>query len=430
MNIGGNKIFNILSRNRDKIKNSGFYFGASFFHAIIGLLIFPLQSMYLNHTDYAIIGYFGSFTSLITPILNFSLINYYLRKYFLIPDDKREYVLNAIMLTLLVYGIVSLIIVLIAFYAYMEISDVPFPFWPYALLAFLPLYFDNFFLLYQVRCRMTRKAQKFFYITTVKTLLIPLFTFLFVVLYNWGALGKFWSVLLPSIVVGSYCLFVLFDRKIARFDTKVIKEAISFGWPISLSTMIWYFCGGIDKAILAPLNDNYNMGLYTIGLQISNFLMVFYFTITQTFEPDLYQAIANDNKPKLIKFVLLIVGVNAFVNLIFVLVCPFVFDILTAHRFVEASDYAQITTLRNITNSLYFILNTVLIGYGFTKSSLGIRIISAVACIIMYYFMIGHWGFIGAAWGQVLSFVIMSTFTLLYMFYLHTNGKLVVKKEF
>ena len=419
----------LISKNKGHITNSAFYMGASLASALIQLVLFPLQSKYLSHWDYAIVGYFGSFHQLVMPIMSFSLINYYLRKYYMMEEGKREKALNTILFTLSIYGIVSMFIVLGVLWMYMKYNGIDYTFWPYAFLSFLPIYFTNFYTLYQVRCRMTRNAKGYFKITMVQTLLMPVFLVLLVVVFKFGAIGKLLSILLPAIIVGCFAFKKLATPSLLRFDYAIIKDAVSFAWPLSVSTMLWYFCGGVDRALLAPLGDDYNLGLYNIGVMIAGHMSIFFTVLMQTFEPDIYQAIAEDNKRRLLKFILLVVSVNAVINFLFIAVCPFVMDLLTAHQYGEAASYTRIVTLKNITLSLYNITNLIIIGYGFTKGSLGIRAVSALLSYAVYAVFISRWAFVGAAWGQVVSYVVMTIVALAYIYYLKMRGKLVIKER-
>ena len=145
---------------------------------------------------------------------------------------------------------------------------------------------------------------------------------------------------------------------------------------------------------------------------MAGFFSIFYTAISQTFEPDIYRAIADDKKMKLIKILLLIVTLNAVPNLIFIVFAPAIIGLLTYDRYIGSTSFAQILALKNITVSIYYVAITVIIGYGFTKADLLIRLIGATACVIMFKVLINKYSFYGAAWGQVLSFVILGLLSM------------------
>lgn len=401
-------------------KTSSIYLLSAFFTAGAAVVINPFLAKNLSPEDYAIIGYFNSFNLIILPILNFSLISYYLRNYYKIPEERRQIVSDTILIALLLYGFIALLAILIIFYLYCQWRNVSFPFYPYALLAFAPIYSNNVINLFLVNCRLRREAGLYGMLNVFNALIGALLAILLVVVYKYGAAGRLLATLLTSVVISVYCIKQLFGR--LQFDLAVIKEAFLFGWPLSLSAILWYFLSGIDRAMLERLNDSYTFGFYNVGLQIAAYFGLFYKAIEQTFEPNIYKAIAENKKRKLAKIIVGIILLNAVPNIIFIVFAPLIINLLTYNRYTAASGFAQILALQNITLSLYYAASTVIVGYGYTKSQLVIRIAGAVLSIIMFRWLIVQYQFYGAAWGQVMSFMIMTIISICFIMY-HARKK-------
>jgi O-antigen/teichoic acid export membrane protein len=410
-----NKVKSIVARYKVHFKSSFLYLFSSLFPAAIGIAINPFLAKNLSPTDYAILGYFNSFSYIVLPILNFSLISYYLRNYYMIPEERRQIVSDTILLALLVYGFIALVVVCFTFYLYCQWCNVSFPFYPFALLTFAPIYMNNFLILFQVNCRLKREAGRYCKITIFNVLLTSLSAIILVVICKYGATGRLFATLLASLVIAVYCFKQLLGK--LQFDFVVIKEAVRFGWPLSLSAMLWYFFSGIDRAMLEKFNDAYTFGFYNVGFQISRYFTVFYTAIERTFEPDIYKAIAENKKRKLMKILAGIISLNAIPNIVFILFAPFIIGLLTYNRYTGASGYAQVLALKNITLSLAYTSSVVIVGYGFTKSELVIRVVSALTCILMYKIMIAKFGFYGAAWGQVFAFMIMAAISFGFLYF-------------
>jgi len=412
----------LVTRYKKYFQSSFLYLFASFFSAVIGIAINPLMAKNLSPHDYAILGYFSSFGSIFLPISNFSLISYYLRNYFKISEQRKQIVSDTILIALLCYGFIVLIIAVACFYFYVQWAEVSFPFYPYVLLTLGPIYLNNFVTLYQVNCRVKRKADKYAQIVIFGTILSTFFAILLVVIYKYGAPGRFLALLMSSLIMSIYCFKQLFVK--LQFDFSVIKDAVKFGWPLSLSAVLWYFLTDVDRAMLEKLNDSYTFGFYNVGLQLAAYFGVFYVAIGNTFEPDIYKAIAENNKRRVAKISGLILILNAVPNLVFIVFATTIIRVLTYNRYTDASVFAQILALKNITVAFYYEAITILIGYGFTKSELMIRVIGALMCIIMFKLLISHYGFYGAAWGQVFSFILMSGISISYLFFLFMKKKL------
>jgi O-antigen/teichoic acid export membrane protein len=139
-----NKYIELFKSNFSRIKNFSLYLSAAIVSGVLSILFNPFLAANLSSLDYSIIGYYSSFAPLFTPILNFSLISFYVRKYFKIPEDKRQLTLDTIITALLVWGIVSSLLVLVGFFIYCQLNKVELPFFPFALMSVFQLFFNNF----------------------------------------------------------------------------------------------------------------------------------------------------------------------------------------------------------------------------------------------------------------------------------------------
>ncbi len=409
------RIKDFISRYQVYIKSSFLYLFPSIFSAVIRIAINPLMAKNLSPEDYAVMGYFNSFTIIILPILSFSLFSYYLRHYYLLPENRRQIVSDTILVALLVYSFLALALVAVSYYLYWKWSKVSFPFFPYALLTFIPIYFDNFLTMYLIKCRMKREAGKYSKIVIFNSVLNTLLSVFLVIIYKYGATGRLWSILIASVVTAIYSFKKMFGK--FQFDWTIIKDALRFGWPLSLSGILWYFFSGVDSALLEQLKDSYTFGFYNVAGSIATYFFLFYTAISQTFEPDIYKAIAENKSRKIVKIIGGIIILNAIPNILFIIFAPTVIGLLTYNRYLGSADFARILALKNITLSIYYSFITIVVGYGFTKSQLIILIIGSFISIIMYKLLISYFGFYGAAWGQVLSFLILAFVVILFLFY-------------
>jgi len=270
-------------------------------------------------------------------------------------------------------------------------------------------------LLYQVECRMRREAKRYFKITISASLITILLSIILVILFKFGAIGRLSAMLISSICIGIFAIKKIHFK--FKIEKSILKEAISFGWPVSCSYMIQYFLFGVDLSLLEPLNDITNMGLYAIALSIVGYLSVFYIALSQTFEPDIYKAISEKNLRKITKIIFTMISINAMPIILFIIAAVPLTDMLTAGRYTDAAPFAKILSLKNITMSFYYNVLTIIVGFGFTKADLTLRTIGAVFSVIMYSFLIKHFAFWGAAWVQVFIFLFLAIIGLLYIFY-------------
>ena len=411
-----------LKKTNYQIKNLSLYLLATIVSSLIGVIMNPFLAANLSPQDYAVLGYFTSFNNLILFIISFSFLSYYSRNYYRIEKEERQTVLNTLLTSQFLLGLIALIFVLLVFYLYMYAAGVSFPFFPFALLCFIPIFFSSFYSFLLIEKRMKREALSYFIITLAFALSGAFFAIIFVVILKGGAIGRFWSILIPTVGLGIYS----FKNLLSRFELSknILLDAIKFGWPISLSSILFYFLSSVDRAMLEPLNDATTFGIYNVAIQIVTYLTVFYTAIVQTFEPDIYKSIAENNRKKLFKLFIGILILNAIPNLMFIIFANPIVNILTYGRYTESTVFARILAVKNIPMAACFLISNVIIGYGYPKVELINRSVGALISVILYKMLIDRYGFFGAAWGQTLAYIFMTLISLSFIYYKTSIQKL------
>mgnify|MGYP003602116030 CR=1 FL=1 len=403
-------IFNLL-----KLKSLSLYFVSSIITAGIGIFINPFLSIGLSHKDFAIIGYYAAFSSLFVPFLSLALSNYYARKYYQIEKEKREKIYQTILSIYLILGALTLMILIVAYFFYHKNYVKSIEFFPYAILSFLPLYFINFYNLYLLDLRMKNKAKQYSIISIANAVLGAALSLLMVYFFHYGAIGRLLALLVTSV------LFSVFAFNIKKFkfliDKDIAKEAFLFSWPLIISAVLSFFFMGIDRTFLEKINDNYNLGLYNVGLQISGYLSIFGTVLFQTFQPDIYKYTSKNEHKKLLKLALFVLVLNAVPIVLFIMLSEPLISVLTYGKYIESVDFAKILSVKLIATTFAFLMSEILVGYGFSKMELLNRILGAIFSVVIYLFFIKYWGFYGAAWGQSVTWIVMGIISLLSLFF-------------
>ena len=404
-----------IKRFRAYIQNASWYMGASLFVAFIGIVLNPLYASNLSHADYAIIGYYSSFNLFLYPILHFCLFSYYSRQYYFTPEEKRERLGDTVLLASMLLGLGSLILFTCFFYVFHQVSHVEFDFYPYAVLTFVEVYVLNISTFYKTKLKIRRKARPFAVFSIVACLITTILTLLLVVYYKYGAVGKLWAALIASSIVAVYSIAHSLNKW--EIDRQILKKGLKFTWPLVLGSFLWYFISGIDKSFLEKIHDVHTYGSYCVGLSIASYMSIFFNTISSTFLPDLYQSIAEKRHKKLFGICFMIVGSTAIFNFLFIIFAPLLIDLLTAGRYAAAYPFARIFAVYNILFAVFSIIENIVIGYGFTKQTLYVKVLGAGLAVGIYYLMIKFWSFSGGAWGQCVVMISLSFLLMLSFFY-------------
>ncbi|HOF59039.1 MAG TPA: oligosaccharide flippase family protein [Candidatus Cloacimonadota bacterium] len=400
---------------KQRILNASMYFSASLVQVVVGLILSPILSMHLGHRDFAIVGYFNSFNALFGPLTSMALSSYYGKHYFVVDAQQRERLRKTIVSTLLVLGLGATLFILGSFYIYTISYDTGFDFFPYAVLCYSNLVFSNIYAFYLLNLRLAKKASGFLWVNIAHHGAYLLAMILLCAVLKFGAAGSLAATLVVSVLFGTYFFFKMTDR--IFIDKALLISALRFCWPLIVAGCIDYFTNGIDRAMLAGLKDDVNLGLYSIALRFSGYIYMFYYVISITLEPDFFQALSTKRHSRLIKITLGLIISNVLIVLAFIVATPLILKILTVGRYTAAAGLTRIMALKSITAAFYFIISTIIIIKGYTKITLLNKAIAALVITSVFRYLISNYQFVGAAWGQVLSYVVFTAVSAAFLLY-------------
>lgn len=397
-----------MQRYKKQAIDLGVYMFASLIPMIFSILTNPLIAMNMSPTDYATVGYYAAFNVLVAPLVNFFLLQYYTKRYFELSNDGRLE-LKAVLIKVLIYfSLISAAFCLGGIFLYIEFfnKDTLIPFLPYSLISVMSIPLTGIYSLNLVDYRMQRRSKSFFTLSVSSGIFAIALSLLLVVFLKYGALGKLLSVFICNLFVFVYCIYSNKQLFKIKFNKSIFYDALKFCYPLVLANMLSFFSTGFDKVLLERMDNIVELGFYIVGVQIAGYLGVFSTSIDDTFQPDIFESIIQRNFKKCAKIIAIKLCIVSFIVLLFIVLAPFVVDILTAGRYVDSTKYAVIVALSSITSMLYFSLSQVTIALGYTKLTLINKIAGGAICIWMFSTFIAKWGAIGASWGIVLSYIV------------------------
>ena len=405
---------NNMGRIANYTKTISQYFTASLIPMVLNLAINPLVAIYMEPEDFAITGYFLSFTTLVSPIIAFYMIHYYNKRYFELDDAGRSHMYALVFKMLIFFSAIVTGVCTLAIYLYIkQQSEISFATYPYLYMVMLVVPLTGIYNLQLAKYKMERKSKQFMNISVMKGVLGVVLTLLFVVIIPWGAFGKLLGPLLLEIACFAYILVKNKDVWKVKNTFSEVKPILLFCWPLVLGASLGYFSNGYDKAVLATLGNNTEFGYYCVGASIAGYLTLFTSSLSATFQPDIYEAIIKDNKPKLFKVAALQWGMILGVVVLFIAFCPLIIKILTAGRYMQSTGYARLLACVCLANSIYYIINDYTIARGFPRFYLYTTIIGSGLIILCIPIFVDWLGYYGGALANIASFVALSIINLI-----------------
>lgn len=400
-------------------KHIASYFSASLLPMFLTLLVNPLISLNMTPEDFAISGYYLSFSSLITPLISFYFLQYYIKRYFEYDQNERKKLKSAIVKMLVTYSFLASIGCMLCILGYIFLLDEDFslPIFPYLPLAVLALPLTGLYNLELAEFKMQRNSKSFFKLSMINGIINAVCLVLFIVVIKLGGIGKLLAPFLANFILFIYVLRKYQNLLKNHIEKSYYKSMFIFCYPLALAAMLGYFTNGFDRTYLEKLNNTIELGYYTVAVSIANILFVCSTAIGNTFQPDVYEAISLGNNRKLLKVFGVQLSILVVIISLFEIICPIAVYLLTAGKYMESTQYTRIICLSTFTSALYFNINCVTIAKGFPNLSLITSVIGSFLIFFLMPIIVDNYGFIGGAWMNSLSYIIFFIVNILLLFF-------------
>lgn len=400
-----------LGRSKDMMR----YFTASALTAFVSIVLNPFVAICMSKEDFAITGYYSSFNLLLLPLVSFSLLQFYSKSYYRHDEQGRKNILNTIVCCQFLFGGISLGLWCLGYYIYNVQQNIDIPYFPYAILFFSSVFFAQFYSNYQTKLKFEKNSKQFLYNSIFNSAIHTICVCLFVLAVKMHALGYAIASLCPSLIMAVYSLKHTMDS--FYIDRTILRQALLFCWPLILANLMEFIYSGIDRSFLVGLKDTQQLGVYNIAISIGGYVMIFYTTIAQTFQPDLFESVAKKDRRSTIRLVCKIQLLNVVPILLFIIFAPQLIYVLTFGRYMDSVPFARIIALKGIFAALYFSLSSVIIAAGLSKVTLLNKTLGTVLVYFLFDYLVSRYAYFGAAWGQALSYVIMIAISLVFIWY-------------
>lgn len=400
------------------IKQLSHYFSASLIPMVLNLVINPLVSLNMDPEDFAITGYYTSFSALIAPIIAFYMLHYYNKRYFELDESGREHLRALLFKALIFFSFAVSVLCLLFLLGYIKTyTNNSFATFPYLYMAVLTIPFTGIYNLELADYKMRRESKSYLHLSVFKGVALVGAILLFVVIFKLGAFGKLLAPLFIEILVFIYLLYKHRDIWQIKTNVQEIFPILKFCWPLALGAALGYFSNGYDKNVLEALGNVDEFGYYCVGTSIAAYLGVFTSSISATFQPDTYESIILNDKHKLLRVISIRLGLTLLIVLGFILFCPIIVKLLTAGKYMASVPYARVFALVAFTSSLYYLINDYSIAIGKPHLYLITTIIGSVLIVSLMPVFVKHYLYIGGALMVVISYIVLFIVNLVLLFF-------------
>jgi O-antigen/teichoic acid export membrane protein len=384
--------------------------------------IFFISATYLSTESFGMLNYLMAIVALFMIFCDFGLSSA-ISKYSAEYNNKKE-VTNLLKSSLIVSLALSFFIgiIIILFGKIITGDNMLFYFIPYAFFYPITSIFDGYY-------RGIKKFKNMSIITIITGIVTIVSSFILIQKYLFlGAIishNLFFILLTVS--------FFIISRKIkAKFNKKIIKKIINYGFVIGLINVLYFLYTKADIIILKYFGYIIEIGYYEIVNTIFAILIIPFIIIGQVMAPNITKLYMNKQykevKNKFWKYI----GFFFTISVILGISVYFIFPIFIKLFLLKYFTKDTILIFKLLLILLPLKIMAVIINHAHTiptgnaKLSMWTMIPASIANIILDLIFISKYGFIGVIYSTIICFS-FATISFIYLYYLKLNK--LIKNE-
>ncbi len=292
---------------------------------------------------------------------------------------------------------------------------------PFRLLLFGMLY--SYFNLFQENIlsyfRILNRPFHFLLLSAVKDILEIGLVVILVIQLRKGAEGRILAGLLTGAAIFIFSLLYFFKKGLvhSKVSKKYMKEELRFGVSQVFFQFNVFVLNATDKYLINYFNphDKTDLGIYFMSNQFAFIINVLVSAFFFTYQPILYNFLANlneSNKLKMLKIKYLFAGFLLVCTVGLCVIIPYVYHLFINKQYHPGIPYVAWLAFGYFFWGLYALMLGFLYYYKKNRILILFSVFSAVVCIILDYYFIKTYGVMGAAYANLImySFLFIALF--------------------
>jgi O-antigen/teichoic acid export membrane protein len=386
----------------DYIKNAGWIFTEKFIRIAIGFLLFALVSRVLGPTEFGLLSYYQTITTMLLAITSLGFDNVLINEF---NKQKRH---KQIFSTAFWSRIFVSIIVVLLFIIGLYFQNIAFENKIVLLICLTSLIFQSqntYFSYYQ--------SQLLASVVTKISLISLLFSSAFkIYLLYIGANIKWFAVSYSADFAVSFLLLAAFSYKrkhisinIRYFRFKTLKQLLKASWPIIASSIIIVLYTRLDQVMIMKMLGPDSVAIFSVAIRISEAYVFVPAALVTSYYPMIARLPDRDN----VKFYFDVVFFSSFVMAVGVAIfsyflIPFMFGV----QYLESYNVLSLLLFGSIFAVFGSACTNLMIVYGLTYLRLVRAIFGLVINFTLNLVLIPKYGVMGAAFASLVSQIFAS----------------------
>lgn len=388
---------------KNKIINNYFWLAiGKITQAIISLIVGVLMARYLGSSDFGLINYVSTITSMFLPIAQLGQQSIIVKE-IVTSDENDNIVLGSSMFICFLSSLACYILCLIVVYIinYNEIDTII----CCALYSIILFFESTQLIIYWFQAKLLSKYAS----------IISLIAYLLMILYRVILLcfkskvyffALSYSIDLLFISIFSYIIYHNITNKRLMISKNKCKSLFNRGKHFIIPGMLVTLLSQTDKVMLKNMINNSAIGIYAIAMACASMTSFIFVPIIDSLRPNTLEKINksfDSFNNSIVELYSIIIYLGIIVGLLMCLFSNVIVQFIYGNEYINASSVLVIVIWHTIFSYVGAVRDIWIIGYNKQYILTPLNIIGVLLNIILNYFFIKYFGICGAAFATLIS---------------------------
>lgn len=382
------------------IKNISIYGISRMISAGIPFLVLPYVTAILQPEDYAIVRLISVYALILIPLINWGTLDLISMNFHRKSLVEYKKVLSTLLILYLRNALIISALIFLIPQSWIQLTQISREWLLISvLLAFLVIIFESLNSLWISQ----KEAFKSALISIVKSVLEVVFILLLLKAFGWQ--GRIMAWLFSAFIIALFALVYLFRKQylLPVFSREIKKSSIRFGYPLIAQRLAYFVLNQSDILFITHMISLKMAGVYGLGYQIGSMIFILNASIYAVYSPKIYEELSAGKKNTNSKFKVFYIVSISVASLLLMLFAPLLLSYFNP-EYVESVNVIRWIAAASLMWSAYHIFYPYFMFYEHTKfigmCSIGLALLN----LILNYFLIDYFGYMGAAYATFISY--------------------------
>ncbi|KAA3662136.1 MAG: hypothetical protein DWQ04_14290 [Chloroflexi bacterium] len=384
------------------------YMLAGILNKALPFFLLPVLTTYLSPEEYGTLALYQVLISFFVPIIGMNMQANITRHFFRKSREEIAHIIFTICLILVSVFVIVLFLFVPILGFFPAIVDLPL-IW----ICTIPVVAASMIVKqFNLTVLRNQERAKLYGMFEVSATVINLFiTIVLVVFFEMGWQGRAAGVFFAPLIIGIVGMIRLYRSKfiIPIFDREIFRNILKVSFPLIPHALSMVVISLSDRFFLDHMLGKEAVGIYTVGYQFGMIVAISTDSFSKAWSPWMYKQLADLNSQQLKRVVQYTYFYDIGV-LIFAIVVTFssyiLIEFMTTEAYFGAKQFVIWIAVSYAIRGMYLMRFPYLIHEGKTGFLAIMTTTSAIINLIANYFLILHYGALGAAQATLLSFLI------------------------